>query len=85
MRFSLLAAVERVLKLYDALKSFFLSEEKAPKVLSTLFQNLLNEQYLWFVHSQMSVSERQILRLEKADNSVIEVTAILKDTLRMMN
>lgn len=82
---SLLAAVDRVLKLYDALQSFFLSEEKAPKVLLTLFQNPLSEPYLWFVHSQMSVFERQILKLEKTDISVIEVAVILKDTLRLIN
>jgi hypothetical protein len=42
-----------VLKIFEGLKSFFLSEEKAPKTLVNFFIDSKSEAYLWFIHSQL--------------------------------
>jgi hypothetical protein len=78
---SLLPAVERILKLFDALKSFFLSEEKAPKTLLDFFNNSLSEAYLWFIHSEASAVHYQILKIEGRYKSVIDVLDVLNATL----
>lgn len=80
---SLLPAIERILKLYVALKSFFLSEEKAPKTLLDFFNNSLSEAYLWFVHSQASAIHNQILKIEGRTKSVVEVLDVLEVTLQL--
>lgn len=74
---SLFPAIDRVLEMYPALKSYFLSESKPPKVLFQFFENRLSEAYLWHLHSLMSVFNSNILQLEKEDNSVLEVIEIL--------
>lgn len=47
---SMFPALERVLKMYVPLKSFFLSEDKCPVVLRTMFEDPLTELWLAFVH-----------------------------------
>ena len=49
-----------------------------------MFENPLSESYLWFVQSHMSVINRQILKLEKADSSVLDVSRVLEETLMLV-
>lgn len=56
----LFPAIERILKMFEALKSFFLSEEKAPKTILNLFTESMGEIYLLFLHSQLSIFQNNI-------------------------
>lgn len=81
---SLFPCVERILKMFDALKSYFLSIEKAPKVLLEFFQNPLSEAYLYFLHSQLAVFDANIRKIEKAKNSIVEIISILNETMESL-
>lgn len=78
---SLMPAIERILKLFDALKDFFLNEKKAPNILLTFFNNPLSEAYLWFVHSQFNIFQQGIKKIEGSTKSVMEVNDVLESTL----
>lgn len=69
---SLLPCIHRFLEMYDALKSLFLSDESFPKVISTFFEKEINEAYLWFLHSLMSLFDSKIKNVERENNSVVE-------------
>lgn len=81
---SLLPAVERILKMFEGLKCFFLSEQKAPKTLLTFSNNPLSEAYLWFIHSQLHVFEKEIKKIEGNKKCCIEVFSILEETLTII-
>ncbi|XP_043939312.1 uncharacterized protein LOC122811502 [Protopterus annectens] len=81
---SLMPAIERILKLFDALKDFFLNKEKAPKILLTFFNNPLSEAYLWFIHSQLSIFHQGIKKIEGSTKSVMEVNDVLECTLKAL-
>ena len=78
---SLYPAVTRVIEMFDALKAFFLSEEKAPATLLAFFKSVLSEAYLWLIHGQLSIFRNQTLKIEGEKKSVIEVLEIMDDTL----
>lgn len=78
---SLFPAVERVIRLFEPLREFFLNEDNAPKILVQFFSNPLSEAYLWFIHSQLSTLQRGIKEIEGSTKSVIEVKDVLKNTL----
>ena len=67
---SLATAVDRVLRLYDALRSYFLSEDEAKarfKRLSELFANPITEVYLFFFQSILPVFTDLNLLLQRND------------------
>lgn len=70
---SLLPAIERVLKLWEPLKDFFLAETRPPKVIIDFFQNQLSLVYLLFLHSQSFLFEKQIKKIEKSNITIVEV------------
>lgn len=70
---SMFPAVEKILKLFDALKSFFLSEENPPKILADFFKNPLSEAYLFLVHSQLFLFHKHILKIESSNVTIMEV------------
>lgn len=82
---SLLPSIERILKMFEGLKSFFMFEDKPPKTFVNFFNNPLSEAYLWFIQSQASSLNFQILKIEGKNTSVIEVLNVLKNTLEMFN
>lgn len=82
---SLFPAIERVLKMFQALKSYFLSENNPPFIIKSFFQNSFSEAYLYFVHSLMTVFHQNIERIERLDNSVIETLVILEDVIENLN
>lgn len=62
---SLFPAIEKILKIYPALKDYFLSESKVPILLKKFFSDDLAETYLWFVHSNMSLFHTKVASIEK--------------------
>lgn len=77
---SLMPAVERILQLWEPLKSFFHDQEKAPKILVEFFKKPVSEAYLWFLHSQLSLFQRRIKTIETSNISIVEVKHLLNET-----
>lgn len=65
-------AVERVLKLYEPLKEYFLSLPTPPKVLSKFFEDPLSEAILFFIHSLASVFHCSAAKMDKENGSLLE-------------
>lgn len=81
---SLMPTVERILYLYAALKSYFNSIDSPPKLLENFFKEDINEAYLWFVHSLMSMFHNNIQNIEAADNSLIETVCIVENVRKQL-
>lgn len=81
---SLFPAIQRVIEMYDALKSYFSSIPNAPKVLLNFFENKLSMAYLWHLHSLMSVFNDKIKNTEKEGNCIIDVLGILEDVASLL-
>lgn len=81
---TLMPAVERILKIYEGLKSLISTTENAPKFLTNFFSNPLGEAYLWTVHSFLSCFNNQILKIEREKITIIEVRAIMDETAKMI-
>lgn len=77
---SLFPAVERILKMYLPLKEYFLTTPQVPTTIKAFFENELAESYLFFVHSLMSVFQSQIAKIERENNSVMDIVGILTST-----
>lgn len=75
---SLFPCIHRVLQMYPALKSYFQLQKYPPVLITSFFENPLNESYLWFVHSLMNVFHSTIEKIEKEKNNVIEIMDILE-------
>ena len=76
---ALLPAVERVLKMFVPLKSYFLSQNKCPLVLQNFFSDPCSEIWLKFVHHQASIFHDTILKLEGDYQNFSEVGMIILD------
>ena len=74
---SLFPGITRLLQMFPALQSFFLSQDKPPTLLKTFFENEFSEIYLWHLHSLMSVFQSNIQEIERENNSVVEVLKCL--------
>ncbi|KAJ1162301.1 hypothetical protein NDU88_002769 [Pleurodeles waltl] len=70
---SLLAAVDRVLKLFPVLRSYFLSQSNPPTAIVSFFENPLAEVWLWFLCNQLSLFSDTIKEMEKQNASVIDI------------
>ncbi|XP_045783692.1 uncharacterized protein LOC123879843 [Maniola jurtina] len=70
---SLYPAIERILQMYEPLKSYFLSLSYPARTLQMFFENDFSECYLWLLHSFMSIYQSRIKHAETADISVNEV------------
>ena len=51
---SFLPALEQVLEMFEALKSYFNSQEHCPTIISQCFENPTEELYLWFGYGQLN-------------------------------
>lgn len=81
---ALMPAVERVLKMYQPLKDYFLSIEKCPAILKNFFENPSSELWLYFIHAQSSSFHQAVLKIEGQNISGIEAASEinkLKDNL----
>ena len=75
---SLFPAIERILKLFPALKSYFLSIEKPPIYLENFFLNDMAESFLFFVQSFMYIFHSRIATIEREGNSILEISSIIE-------
>ena len=73
---SLMPAVERILKMYKPLQTYFLSLENCPTILKQFFGNPVGEIWLWFVHNAASLFHQAILSVE--GNKVCAAEAALE-------
>lgn len=73
----LLPVVHRLMQMYPALKSYFTSQEKPPIVLKKFYEHDLGECFLLFVHSLMSIFHDNVKKLERKNNSIIEILNIV--------
>jgi hypothetical protein len=69
---ALMPAVERILKMFAPMRSYFLSLEKCPKVLQTFFNTDSSELWLKFVESQASISYNAVKQIEREHITVFE-------------
>lgn len=71
-------AVERILKLYEPLKEYFLSLPAPPKILFKFFKDPLSEAVLFFIHSLASVFHCSAAKMEKENGSLLETLSIFE-------
>lgn len=71
---ALMPCIERVLQLYQPLKSYFLSIEKCPIVVKKFFESETSEMWLYFLHTQASIFHNSIKKIEGNKNSIMEVS-----------
>jgi hypothetical protein len=76
---SLLPAIERILQIYEGLKSYFCSQEHCPDIIKKFFDNNCGEMYLWFVHKQLNLFNKTILAMEKTKASATDIVIKLKN------
>jgi hypothetical protein len=81
---SLFTAVERLIKMFPALKSFFLSQDKSLAILKKCFNDPFSEIYLLHLHSLMCVFHSHIHCIEREKNSVLEILNILSDMQKII-
>ena len=74
---SLFPFVQRLLQMFQPLKSYFSSQDKPPALLISFFEHDFAEAYLFFVHSLMSVFHENVKEMEKEQNSVLEILKIV--------
>jgi hypothetical protein len=68
----LLPAVERLLQMFLALRSYFSSIDKCPVIIKQFFTNPETEFWLFFVHNIASLFHEMILKIEGENISAIE-------------
>lgn len=74
---SLYPGLTRLLQMYPALKSYFLSIEKPPVALKKFFENEVTELYLWHLQSVVCIFHETVAKIERSKNSVIEILECL--------
>lgn len=70
---SLLPAVERILNIFEGLKSYFLAQENCPRAMRDFFENDTGELYFWFVHGQLNNFNKTVLLMEKSKASATDI------------
>jgi len=70
---SLLPAVTRILDLFPALKTYFLTQDKCPTILKQFFDNPVSIAWLYFIQSQLKVVCDTITIIESDNISASEV------------
>ena len=82
---ALLPAIERILKLFDPLKEYFLALEKCPVVLQNFFKDESAELWLMFLHNQAALFHYSVKNIEGNSNTIMQVSeeiTLLKTKLR---
>ncbi|KAI6661772.1 hypothetical protein LOD99_9839 [Oopsacas minuta] len=70
---TLFPLIERILKLWEALKSYFLSNEICPRMLETFFESNLSQCYFFFMHSALKLFNTTSLILQRNNLSLPEM------------
>ncbi|XP_023231785.1 uncharacterized protein LOC111631712 [Centruroides sculpturatus] len=74
---SLLPAIDRILEIYEGLKSYFISQEHCPMMIKQFFDNDCSEMYLWFVQGQLKLFNKAILIMESTNASATDIISEL--------
>ena len=67
-------ALERILKMVQPLKRYFLSIDKCSNILKTFFENPSSELWLYFMYTQAATFHQTVLKIEGQNVSAIEST-----------
>ena len=78
---SLLPAIERILQIYEGLKSYLCSQEHCPLLLKRFFNSKLGEIYLRFVYGQLGLFNKTILTMEKAKATTTDIVLEINKNL----
>jgi hypothetical protein len=70
---ALMPAVERILLIYDGLKSYFSSLPHCPTVIQAFFEDPLSETWMYFVHCQSSHFNRSVTKIQSQLNTAMEI------------
>lgn len=70
---ALMPAIERILKLYNPLKAYFLSVEKCPKVIEIFFKDESSEFWMKFLHAQSALFYDTVKKIEGNKVTIMEV------------
>lgn len=81
---TLIKAVERLLKHFASVRSYFLSKPKVRPYLTKFFQHPLAEAYLGFILNVGSVLQNAIIVLEKEETSAINTYVIMSECLESL-
>jgi hypothetical protein len=73
---SLFAAIERIITMFDGLKSYFLSPTNCPHILKTFFEDECSLLWFKFLHSQLKNINNYIKKVECQKLSAIEIITI---------
>lgn len=73
---SFLPAVENILKIYEPLKSYFLSQDKGPRMLQFFFENDTSQIWLQFIHNQATLFHNAVKIIEGGNISTISTSII---------
>ncbi|GAB0202178.1 hypothetical protein GRJ2_002683400 [Grus japonensis] len=80
----LLPAITRLLQVFPALKSFFLSLSHPPFAIRTFFEDAFSEIYLQHMASQVAIFDMHLRTLAREDNSPCEVLDVLSSIRRTL-
>lgn len=72
---ALMPAVERVLKLFSPLKSYFLSIDNCPRILQNFFEDDGSEMWLYFIHNQAALFQTTVKSIEGDKITMTEVVS----------
>lgn len=76
---SLAPSIDRILQMFPALQSYFKSIEEPAVLLERFFNDDFAELQLLFVSSFMTVFHHNIEKIEREDNSVLEVLSVIDE------
>ncbi|KAL4126106.1 hypothetical protein QTP88_010335 [Uroleucon formosanum] len=79
---SLFPAIERIISIYNGLKSYFLSQNTCPNALKIFFENESSLLWLKFLSSQLKTINSYIKKVESQKLSAIELTIIMEDLMQ---
>ena len=73
------SAIESVIRIFPALKAYYLEQPKCPNIIQKFFEDPLAEVYRYFVYAQAETFYNSIVLWENNKNSVIGTKKILDD------
>jgi hypothetical protein len=83
---SLYPAIERIIEIFSALKSYFLSQNNCPNILKTFFKNETSILWLNFLQSQLKTINIYIKIIENQKLCAVELILIMeKLTTKLKN
>lgn len=76
---ALLPAIERLIKMFQPVKSYFLSQERCPVIIKKFFEDESAEIWLYFLHNQSAIFQNATLKIESQRISMIEVAGVVSE------